>query len=75
MMMGPQPEYQCVFRMHPDPLQWLWDGVNDFQTKFDDLRTRAIRNFKRLVDVAQHDVHCGLTIHKTKCLALAAKEH
>jgi hypothetical protein len=46
--------------MDLDPLQWLWNGVNDFQTKFNDLRTRAIRNFKRPFDVAQHDVHCGL---------------
>jgi hypothetical protein len=32
--------------MDPDPLQRHWDGVNNFQTKFNNLRTRAIRNFK-----------------------------
>jgi hypothetical protein len=52
--------------MDPDPLQWLWDGVNDFQTKFNDLCTRAIRNFKRPFDVAQHDVHCGLNNSQNK---------
>jgi hypothetical protein len=43
-----------------DPLQWLWDGVTDFQTKFNDLGTRAMRNFRRAYDVAQHDENCGL---------------
>ena len=46
--------------MNPDPLQWLWDGVTDFQTKFDDLHTRAMRNFHRAYDVAQHEENCGL---------------
>ena len=64
--MGSQPESQRVFRMDPHLLQWLWDGVNDFQTKFNDLRTRAIRNFKRPFDVAQHDVHCGLNNPQNK---------
>ena len=52
--------------MDPDPLQWLWDGVNKFQIKFNDLRTRASRNFKRPFDVAQHDVHCGLNNSQTQ---------
>ena len=52
--------------MDPDPLQWLWDGVNEFQIKFNDLRTRASRNFKRPFDVAQHDVHCGLNNSQTQ---------
>jgi hypothetical protein len=64
-MMG-QPESQRVFRMDPDPLQWLWDGVDAFQIKFNDLRTRAIRNFKRPFDAAQHDVHCGLQNPQTR---------
>jgi len=46
--------------MEPDPLQWLWDGVNDFQTKFNDLRTRAMRNFQRPYDFSQHEDNCGL---------------
>ena len=49
--------------MEPDPLQWLWDGVNYFLTKFNDLRTRAMRNFQRpfdSADVARHDDDCGL---------------
>ena len=61
-----QPESQLVFRMDPDPLQWLWDGVDAFQIKFNDLRTRAIRNFKRPFDAAQHDVHCGLQNPQTR---------
>ena len=61
-----QPESQRVFRMDPDPLQWLWDGVDAFQIKFNDLRTRAIRNFKRPFDAAQHDVHCGLQNPQTR---------
>jgi hypothetical protein len=32
--------------MDQDQLEWHWDGVNDFQTKFNDLRTRASRNFR-----------------------------
>jgi hypothetical protein len=52
--------------MYPDPLQWLWDGVNAFQIKFNDLHTRAIRNFKRPFDAAQHDVHCGLQNPQTR---------
>ena len=49
--------------MASDPLQWLWDGVTDFQTKFEDLRTRAMRNFKRpfdAADVARYDEACRL---------------
>ena len=52
--------------MESDPLQWLWDGVNDFQTKFNDLRTRAMRNFHRPFDVNQHDVDCGLKNAQTR---------
>ena len=51
--------------MEPDPLQWLWDGVNDFQTKFNDLSTRVMRNFHRPFDVAQHDANCGLNHSQT----------
>ena len=57
VMMEPQPEPQSE-----DPLQWLWDGVIDFQAKIQDLRIRATRNFQ-LPDpseVARHDDHCGL---------------
>ena len=63
--MGSQPESQRAFQMDQDPLQWLWDGVNDFQTKFNDLRTRAMRNFQRPFDVAQHDGDCGLKNSQT----------
>ncbi len=52
--------------MDPDPLQWLWDGVYDFQTKFNDLRTRAMRNFHRPADVARHDDDCGLKNSQTR---------
>ena len=55
--------------MDQDPLQWLWDGVNDFQTKFTDLRTRAMRNFQRpfdTADVARHEVDCGLKNSETR---------
>jgi hypothetical protein len=55
--------------MEPDPLQWFWYGVNDFQTKFNDLRTRAMRNFQQpfdSVDVAQHDDDCGLKNYQTR---------
>ncbi len=54
--------------MASDLLQWLWDGVTDFQTKFQDLRTRAMLNFKRPVDaadVALHDDACGLKNSQT----------
>ena len=64
--MGSQPESQRAFTMDPDPLQWLWDGVNDFQTKFNDLRTRAMRNFQRPADVARHDDDCGLKNSQTQ---------
>jgi hypothetical protein len=49
--------------MEQDPLQWLWDGVSDFQTKFNVLRTRAKRNFEQpfdTADVALHELDCGL---------------
>ena len=55
--------------MNQDPLQWLWDGVNDFQTKFNDLRTRASRNFTRhfdSADAARHDDDCGLKNSQTR---------
>jgi hypothetical protein len=55
--------------MEQDPLQWLWDGVSDFQTKFNDLRTRAMRNFERpfdTADVARHEVDCGLKNSETR---------
>ncbi len=55
--------------MEQDPLQWLWDGVNDFQKKFNDLRTRAMRNFERpfdTADVAWHEVDCGLKSSETR---------
>ncbi len=35
-----------AFRVEPGPLQWLWGGVNDFQTKLNDLGTRAMKNFE-----------------------------
>jgi hypothetical protein len=52
--------------MDQDPLQWLWDGINVFQTKLDDLRTRAMRNFERPFDVTRHDVDCGLNNSQTR---------
>ncbi len=52
------PESQRAFLMDQDPLQWLWDGVKDFQTKLNDLRTRASRNFRLPVDPAAHDDDC-----------------
>ena len=52
--------------MDQDPLQWLWDGVKDFQTKFNDLRTRASRNFRLPVDPAAHDDDCGLKNSQTR---------
>jgi hypothetical protein len=52
--------------MEQDPLQWLWDGVSDFQTKFNDLRTRAMRNFERPFDTAEHEVDCGLKNSETR---------
>ena len=63
VMMGPLPEPQPVLGKASDPLQWLWDGVADFQSKIEDLRTRAERNFRLTfdpVDVARHDDDCGL---------------
>ncbi len=33
--------------MDQESLQWLWDGVYDIQTKCNDLRSRAMRNFQR----------------------------
>ncbi len=55
--MEPQPEPQSE-----DPLQWLWDGIIDFQAKIKDLRIRATRNFQLPgpSEVARHDDHCGL---------------
>jgi hypothetical protein len=47
-------------------LQWLWDVVYDFPTKFNDLRTRAMRNFQRPADVARHDDDCGLKNSQTR---------
>ncbi len=44
-------------------MQWLWDGVNDFQTKFNDLRTRAMSDS---ADVARHDDDCGLKNDQTR---------
>jgi hypothetical protein len=63
VMMGPPPEPQPVLEKASDPLQWLWDGVADFQSKIEDLRTRAERNFRLTfdpADVARHDDDCGL---------------
>jgi hypothetical protein len=72
--------------MDQDPLQWLWDRVNNFQAKFNDLCTRAasraLQNFERPFDVALH-VDCGLNNPQThimmislhECHALVAKEH
>ena len=42
--------------MDQDSLQWLWDGVDDFQTKFNDLRSRAMRNFQRPFDSCSQGV-------------------
>ena len=49
-------------------MQWLcqWDRVSDFQTKFNDLHTRAMRNFQRPFDTAQHDANCGLKNERTR---------
>ncbi len=44
-MMERGPESQRVYSMDPDPLQWLWDGVSDFQTKFNDLHTAKFETF------------------------------
>jgi hypothetical protein len=30
--------------MDPDQLQWVWDRINNFQIKFNDLCERAARN-------------------------------
>jgi hypothetical protein len=54
-------------------LQWLWDGVYDFQTKFNDLRTRAMRIFQRFADVARHDDDCGLKNSQTRMLCSCCK--
>ncbi len=45
--------------MEPDQLQWLWDGVDEFRKKFNDLRERPF-------DVAKHDVNCGLKNSQTR---------
>jgi hypothetical protein len=66
IMMGSQPESQRAFLMDQDPLQWLWDGVKDFQTKFNDLRKRASRSFRLLVDPAAHDDDCRLKNSQTR---------
>jgi hypothetical protein len=63
VMMGPPPEPKPVLEKASDPLQWLWDGVADFQSKVEDLRTRAERNFRLTfdpADVARHADDCGL---------------
>jgi hypothetical protein len=55
--------------MEQDPLQWLWDGVNDFKIKFNDLCKRAMRKFERHIDtadVARHEVDCGLKNSETR---------
>ncbi len=55
--------------MEQDPLQWLWDGISDFQTKINDLRTRAMQNFERpfdTADVARHELDCGLKNSETR---------
>ena len=62
--------------MASDPLQWLWNGVTDFQTKFEDLRTRARRNFQRpfdSADVARHDDDCGLRNSQTRMACSCCK--
>ena len=46
------------------PLQWLWDGVKDFQTEFNDLSTRVRRNFRRPFDDERHDPNCGLKVNQ-----------
>ena len=56
--MGTHLESQQV--ASDDPLQWLWDGVKDFQTQLNDLRTRTMRNFQRPLDDDGHDDDCGL---------------
>ena len=61
--MEPQPESQHVGSSLEDPLQWLWNGIAEFQTKFEDLRTRAMRNFQLPLgsaEVAMHDDDCEL---------------
>ncbi len=65
--------------MELDHLQWLWNGVDDFQIKFNDLRERAVRNFQRPFDVAQHDVNCRVNNPQTRmpiscCKGLTFKE-
>ncbi len=67
------PESQSVYSMDPDPLQWLWDGVSDFQTKFNDLHTCKIRNFHLPFDTAQHDANCGLNNEHTRMLCSCCK--
>ena len=55
--------------MASDPMQWLWDGVADFQTKFEDLRTRAMQNFQKpfdAADIARHENDCGLENSQTR---------
>ncbi len=53
--------------MEPDQLQWLWDGVDEFRFKFNELRERAVRNFQLPfnVTVVEHDVNCGLQSPQT----------
>jgi hypothetical protein len=65
-----------AFRMDQDPLhclQWLWDRVNHFQAKFNDLckraASRALQNFERPFDVALH-VDCGLKNSQTHMTSL-----
>jgi len=45
--------------MEADPLQWLWNDVDAFRDKINDLRTRTMRNFQRPFDASQHEVDCG----------------
>jgi hypothetical protein len=46
--------------MDAAPLQWLWNNVDVFHEKINDLRTRTTRNFQRPFDASQHDSNCGL---------------
>ncbi len=63
---------------HPLQCQWLWDGVTDFQTKFNGFSTTAIQVY----DVVQHDIGCGLKSSQTnmscscyKRLFMCQEEH
>jgi hypothetical protein len=41
--------------MEQDKLLWLWDGVNDIQTRFNAILTKVMQKYELPFDVAQYD--------------------